>query len=84
MNNFIVAEESELEPAIRQAATESGTVAYAGRAYHFSSCHDEQEIQWMLKQIKHRKSLTIKRSRSNRGTAASLVSPLLELARKKK
>lgn len=84
MNTFIVAEEHELEYAVRQAATESGTVAYAGRTYHFVDSHEEEEIKWLIKCIKNKKPLAFKRSSSMKKTMASEVSPLLELSRKKK
>ena len=39
----------ELKEAVEKAATESGTVAYGNRTFHYSDDHDPYEIAWLVR-----------------------------------
>lgn len=49
MPTIVATTVQELKDAVEKAASESGTVAYGNRTFHYSDDHDPYEIAWLVK-----------------------------------
>ena len=49
MPTIVATTVQELKDAVEKAASESGTVAYGNRTFHYSDDHDPYEVAWLVR-----------------------------------